>query len=111
MSNYRQTENPVPCTQAMEQLGIGRTRMSAIKSKMGIANARYVFMSDLRHFMRENPVFSTTEVYPKKANPSRRARPQRATSGKSGGPSLKRARGNGGPSLRERSFSQAPSQP
>ena len=63
-------ENPVNATVAAQLLGQpgkpwGHTRMSALKRAMGI-KGRYLFVSDVRRFIRQNPNFTVDQVYPRK---------------------------------------------
>jgi hypothetical protein len=76
-------ENPVKTWEAREELRIGSTRMSAIKNKLGITG-RFVFLSQIRKFLRDNPNFSETEVYPKKPRRNRNQDLSGATAGTSG---------------------------
>ena len=63
----RLRERPIRNAKAREILDIGPTRMSAIKKVMGISHTRYVFLSDIRQFLRQNPTFSEMQVYPKRS--------------------------------------------
>jgi hypothetical protein len=84
-------ENPVSTARARAELGCGETRMSAIKRAMGITG-RYVFMSDVRKFLRANPNFQIRDAYPRKATSTRQGSPKGrrfATAGKSCELSLK----------------------
>lgn len=68
-------ELPIKTTLAREKLGIGRTRMSAIMNRLGLKNARFVFLSQIVLFLRDNPRFSSTQVYPKKGRTPASERP------------------------------------
>jgi hypothetical protein len=90
-------ENPVRSHDAKEILGLGHSKMASIKRLMGIGGARYVFLSDIRKFMRANPLAGQSTAYPRKSGQSRPERPQRKAAGKSGERSSKRGQGSGGP--------------
>jgi hypothetical protein len=64
------TENPVNATVAARELGQGRTRISALKRAMGI-KGRYVFLSEMRRFMHENPDFTVDQIYRRKSSQGR----------------------------------------
>ena len=58
-------ELPVNCKQACEILGFARGYMSAIKRAMGL-RCRFVFISDVRKFLRTHPDFKTEQIYHRK---------------------------------------------
>jgi hypothetical protein len=59
-------ENPVTASSAAKILGgekpLSRGYMSAIKRAMGIT-ARYLYVSDIRRFLANNPDFRMTDIY------------------------------------------------
>ena len=55
-------ENPVKTGEAARQLGVGATRMAAIKRAMGL-NGRWVFVSEVRKWLRSHPEFKERDVY------------------------------------------------
>lgn len=84
----RADENPVNAKTAAVELGKpgkpwGHTRISAIKSAMGITNQRYFFLSDVRAFLRKHPNFKQADVYrPNPALPGSRQGHRPAAAGK-----------------------------
>lgn len=58
-------EMPIPASEARVRLGCGASRMSAIKNAMGISRARFVFMSQILKFLKQNPDFTEADVYQK----------------------------------------------
>lgn len=68
-------ENPVNGTEARRQLGApgkpwGSARMAAIKKAMGLTG-RYMFLSQVRAWLRDHPDFKERDIYPRKANQGR----------------------------------------
>lgn len=61
----RMNENPVKTKAARVALGVGATRMAAIKRAMGLTG-RWVIVSKVRKFLADNPNFSEREVYKRK---------------------------------------------
>lgn len=55
-------EIPVTCKQAREILGWCRSYMSAVRRAMGLKR-RYVFVSELKAFIRKNPNFTSSQIY------------------------------------------------
>jgi transcriptional regulator with XRE-family HTH domain len=58
-------EKPVNCKQAREILGWGTSYMSAVRRAMGISS-RYFFVSDVRKSIRDNPTFTSSQIYHKR---------------------------------------------
>lgn len=63
-------ENPVPGPVARKLLGsegvpMSQTRYSAVKKCMGLSGNRYVFVSDIRRWLRDNPQFREVDAYPR----------------------------------------------
>lgn len=50
-------EYPVKTSEACRILGIGSTKMAAIKRALGLSYSHSVFVSQLTNFLRENPGF------------------------------------------------------
>ncbi|MEI6193813.1 MAG: hypothetical protein WCS42_05730 [Verrucomicrobiota bacterium] len=63
MNNYMEIEIPIKTTLARQQLGIGPSRFSAIKRAMGLSGRKYVLLSDVKKWMRANPLFREQDVY------------------------------------------------
>jgi hypothetical protein len=60
-------EIPIRSTEIRKLLCCGCSRVSAIKSAMGIKGRRFVFMSHVAKFLADNPGFQEQDVYKKKA--------------------------------------------
>lgn len=58
-------ENPVNATEAARILGYSTSSISALKRSMGITSRKF-FLSDARKFLRNNPHWSTTQIYHRK---------------------------------------------
>ena len=56
-------EIPIKAKAARLQLGIGSSRFSAIKRAMGLGGRKYVLLSDVKKWMRANPLFQEKEIY------------------------------------------------
>jgi hypothetical protein len=61
-------ENPVTCMQARIALGapgkpMSKMFMSALRKEMGVTG-RWMFLSQIRKFLRENPNFKIANAYP-----------------------------------------------
>lgn len=72
-------ELPVSTRRAREILGVGghpmgSSRMSAIKTMMGIKGSHYVFVSQIVAFLKENNGFSEHQVYRRKKSNSQKKR-------------------------------------
>ncbi len=78
-------ENPIRSEVARQQLGIGSSLFSAIKSRMGLKGRKLVILSHIQQWRLKNPTFSEQEVYhrpgcvcepclTKKADPNRSPR-------------------------------------
>ena len=59
----KEIEIPIKAKAAREQLGIGVSMFSAIKSVMGLKNTHRVIVSAVRQWMSENPTFREKDVY------------------------------------------------
>jgi hypothetical protein len=58
------SENPVNLQTACRELGIGLTYGAALKKRLGL-KGRFVFVSDMRKFLKQNPDFQIADVYSK----------------------------------------------
>lgn len=58
----------VSTKQACEEIGIGSTKMAAVKRQLGITSHK-VFTADIVAFLRKNPTFTEADVYPLKNKP------------------------------------------
>jgi len=56
-------EQAVRTAAATLALGIGHSRMSAIKRAMGLSGRKYVLLSDVKKWMRANPLFREQDIY------------------------------------------------
>lgn len=85
-------ELPIRCTKAMKLLGWGRTKMTEVKTSLGLKHARFVLLSDL------------VKAHAAKGQTQRPESLPRQAAGKSRERSSKRARCIASLSVRERSF-------
>lgn len=64
------TENPVNFETAMKELGCTPYYLTALKKRLGI-KSRMFMLSIVRDFLRDNPGWTTTDVYPNHKKPGR----------------------------------------
>ena len=78
-------EQPIKACEARKLLCLGVSAFSAIKRAMGISGRKYVLLSEIKKWRRENPNFREQDIYHrpdcvcaecqvKKTNPNRRGR-------------------------------------
>jgi len=67
-------ELPMRSEAVRELLGLGKSRMSAIKKGMGITGARFIFLSSFLEFLRKNPSFTYKDAYPRERESCGRVR-------------------------------------
>lgn len=61
-------EIPIKSTEIRKLLNCGCSRVSAIKSAMGIKHRRFVFMSHVAQFLADHPAFQEQDVYKRKVH-------------------------------------------
>lgn len=59
----------MPMAKIREHLGVGESYFSAMKNAMGLKYAQMGFLSDFSKFLRENPTFRQSDIYPRKPKP------------------------------------------
>lgn len=57
------TENPVSFEEAMKELKVSSFVLSALRSQLGIRGRRPFMLSPIRDFLRDNPNWTTRDVY------------------------------------------------
>jgi hypothetical protein len=72
-----ETEMPVSTAAACRIVGLGATKMAAIKRAMGVAYSHTVFVSQVVAFLQENPSFRVSGQPATSPKPGKSVRPQR----------------------------------
>lgn len=63
-------ENPVTFEQAKQELGVSEFVLTALRSQLGIRGRRPFLLSPIRDFLKDNPGWTTAEVYKRKDKPA-----------------------------------------